>query len=376
MKVLVTGGAGFIGSHTIDLLLAKGHEVRILDSLTPPVHQGGKLPPYVPLEAEFMLGDVRSKDDLTRALAGADAVIHLAAYQDYLPDFSKFFHVNCVGTALLYELIVEKKLPIQKVVVASSQAGYGEGKYRCPDHGVQYPDVRPLEQLMERKWDVPCPVCLSDMTPELTDEAVMNPHNQYAISKHMEEIIALRLGKRYGIPTVAMRYSITQGPRQSFSNAYSGICRIFTLRLMNNRPPVAYEDGRQLRDYVHVGDVARANLLVLEDDRADYRPFNVGGSQAVSVLEYASLVAKVLGKRVDPVVPGEFRFGDTRHIVSDISRLRSLGWEPSTPLLRIVEEYAGWAASQPGIRDYYGEAEAVMKQLGTVRQTAAVPHAF
>ncbi len=367
MKILVTGGAGFIGSHTVDLLLSKGYDVRIMDSLTPPVHRHGEIPPYVPREAEFQLGDVRSKEDLAKALDGVDAVIHLAAYQDYLPDFSKFFHVNGVGTALIYELIVEKALPIRKVVVASSQATYGEGKYSCSRDGVQHPDLRPVEQLMARRWDVACPVCGEPMRWQLSDEAVVNPHNQYAISKHMEEIIALRLGKRYDIPTVAMRYSITQGPRQSFSNAYSGICRIFTLRLLNDRPPVAYEDGRQMRDYVFVGDVARANLLVLEDDRANYQSYNVGGAEATSVLDYAHLVARVLGKGIDPLVPGEFRFGDTRHVVSDISKLRGLGWEPKTPLERIVRLYADWAASQPGVRDYYEEAEAVMKQLGTVR---------
>lgn len=367
LKILVTGGAGFIGSHTVDLLLKKGYEVRILDSLTPPVHKDGEIPSYVPAEVEFIRGDVRNRDDMDRALQGVDAVFHLAAYQDYLTDFSKFFHVNTVGTALLFELIVEKSHPIQKVVFASSQATYGEAKYLCPKHGAQYPELRPVEQLLRREWDPTCPTCGGAITAVRTDEAVIKPHNQYAMSKYTQELIALNLGKRYGIPAVGMRYSIAQGPRQSFSNAYSGICRIFTLRLMNDRQPVAYEDGRQLRDYVYVGDVARANLLALEDERANYQVFNVGGREVATVLDYAALVADVLGKKIEPLVPGEFRFGDTRHVMSDISKLRSLGWEPTTSLREIVTEYASWAESQPNVRDYYAEAEVVMKERGTVR---------
>ncbi len=374
MKVLVTGGAGFIGSHTVDLLLKKGYEVRILDNLAPPVHSEGKIPDYVPLnDVEFIQGDVRAREDWEFALQGVDKVVHLAAYQDYLTDFSKFFHVNTVGTALLYELVVEKRLPVQKVVFASSQATYGEGKYYCTADGVQYPKLRPVVQLMRGEWEPKCPVCGKRMNLAITDEAVVKPHNQYAMSKYTQEMIALNLGRRYGIPSVAVRYSITQGPRQSFANAYSGICRIFTLRMMNGRAPVAYEDGRQRRDYVYVGDVARANLLALEDARADYHAFNVGGAEAVTVLQYAHLVGRVLGRQIEPVVPGEFRFGDTRHIVSDIGKLRSLGWEPSTPLRKIVEGYVAWAERQPGARDYYEEAAVVMKRLGTVRVSASPP---
>lgn len=368
LRALVTGGAGFIGSHTVDLLLEKGYQVRVLDALMPPVHVDGVVPDYLPDEVEFMRGDVRDRDALCRALEGVDVVFHLAAYQDYLTDFSKFFDVNATGTALLYELIVNERLPVRKVVVASSQATYGEGKYECPQHGVQYPPLRSEAQLQAGHWEVGCPDCGGPMRHLLTDEAVVNPHNQYAMSKYAEEMIALNLGRRYGIPTVALRYSITQGPRQSFRNAYSGICRIFVTRMLSGRQPVAYEDGRQLRDYVYVGDVARANLLVLEDPRADYQVFNVGGGQAVSVLEYGRLVAEVLGVDIEVAVPGEYRFGDTRHIVSDISKLRALGWQPQTPLRQIIAEYAEWASRQPDFNDHYAEAEQVMKRLGTVRR--------
>jgi len=367
MKVLVTGGAGFIGSYTVDLLLQRGYDVRILDSLEKPVHTLGK-PDYIPKEAEFIRGDVRNRQEMDQALRGVDYVFHIAAYQDYMPDFSKFAFVNDGGTALLYELIVEERYPIRKVILASSQAVYGEGKYECPEHGVQYPDLRPLDQLMQREWELKCPVCGSKMQPVLTDEARVNPANQYAISKYSQELYALILGKRYGIPTVAMRYSITQGPRQSFYNAYSGILRIFSMRLLNNQPPVIYEDGGQLRDYGYVGDVARANLLVMEKDEANYQVFNVGGGKPTTVLEYAHLLATIMGKDIEPQIPGEFRFGDTRHIISDISKIRALGWEPTVPLEQIAREYVAWLKAQPDVGNYYTEAERVMKQVGAIRK--------
>ena len=223
MRVLVTGGAGFIGSHTVDLLLARGHSVRILDALLPPVHRDGQPPAYMPAEAEFMRGDVRDRAAWERALTGVQAVFHFAAYQDYLPDFSTFFYVNAVGTALLYEVAVAQHLPLEKIVVASSQAIYGEGRYLCPNHGVQYPGPRSEAQLKAQDWNPRCPQCGEALPPQITPEnAVLSPHNSYAMSKYAEETLAINLGRRYGLPTAGMRYSITQGARQSFRNAYSG----------------------------------------------------------------------------------------------------------------------------------------------------------
>ena len=367
-RILVTGGAGFIGSHTVDLLLKKGYQVRILDNLTPPVHVDGQLPGYVPQQVEFVRGDVRDRAAWEKALDGIDGVFHFAAYQDYLTDFSKFFHVNTVGTALLYEVIVEKKLPVRKIVVASSQATYGEGKYQCATDGIQFPPLRQVDQLARRAWEPLCPVCGQPMQPLITDEARIQPHNQYAMSKYTQEMIALNFGQRYRIPSVAVRFSITQGPRQSFRNAYSGVLRIFTVRLLSDHAPICYEDGGQLRDYVSVHDVARANVLLLEDARADYQAFNIGGGRAVTVKDYARLIAAQLGKPIEPEIPGQFRFGDTRHIVSDISKLRALGWAPKVTLDEIVAEYIAWAREQPDVRDYYVDAEREMKAMGTIRE--------
>ncbi len=292
MKVLVTGGAGFIGSHTTDLLLEKGYSVRVLDSLEPPVHPQPRKPDYLPDEVEFIQGDVCHRGDLKRALKGVDFVFHLAAYQGYLTDFGKFARVNDGSTALLYEIIVNERLPVRKVVLGSSQAVYGEGKYECPEHGIQFPSLRPLPQLERGEWEIGCPVCKRDMKPLPIDESRVNPHNQYAVSKYCQELYALNLGRRFGIPTVVLRYSITQGPRQSFYNAYSGILRIFTTRLFNNLPPIIYEDGKQLRDYVYVGDVAKANLMVIENETENFEVLNVGGDRAMTVLGYAELFGR------------------------------------------------------------------------------------
>ncbi len=336
MKVLVTGGAGFIGSHTVALLLEKGYSVRILDSLEPPVHPERKKPDYIADDVEFVQGDVRSESDLETALKGADFVIHLAAYQGYLPCFGRFAMVNDGGTALLYQTIVNQHLPIRKVVLGSSQAVYGEGKYECAEHGVQYPAPRPTEQLSKREWEIKCPICRQDMKPLPTDESRVNPHNQYAISKYCQELYALNLGRRFDIPTVVLRYSITQGPRQSFFNAYSGILRIFTGRILNNLPPVIYEDGKQLRDYVYVGDVAQANVLLMENEAVNFEVFNVGGENVMTILEYAGLLSEIYDDKTKPDIPGEYRFGDCRHIFSDISKLTNLGWQPKTPLRQII----------------------------------------
>jgi len=371
MKVLVTGGAGFIGSHTVDLLLEKGYEVRILDSLEPRVHPQGK-PDYVPVEAEFIQGDVANRADLARSMEGMDFVFHLAAYQDYLPDFSQFIRTNTFSTALMFELIVAepRRYPVKKMVFASSQAVSGEGKYRCAREGtISYFGPRPLEQLRRGEWDFTCPHCGAVAEPQLIDEATCcHPHTAYGISKYAIELLAFNLGRRYDIATAAMRYTYVQGPRNSFYNAYSGVARRFALRLRAGLPPVCYEDGRQLRDYVNVYDVARANVMVLESPQADGLAFNVGGGKAITVLEFAQIMLQASGSSLEPQVPGEFRLGDTRHTISDLSRMRSLGWEPTVPVEENVRQYLAWLDTQTGTAEYLFEAERIMADQGVIQQ--------
>lgn len=369
MKILITGGAGFIGSHTADLLLKQGHTVRVLDALEPPVHRDQQKPDYVPADVDFVLGDVRDRTAWEKALDGIDAVYHLAAYQDYLPDFSKFFTVNAVSTALMYEIIVEKKLPVQKIIVAASQAVYGEGKYRRADGAVMYPGQRPAEQLARHEWELRDAETGEILKPEVTDESTVRPHNSYAMSKYTEEQIAVNLGRRYNIPSVAMRYSIVQGPRQSFRNAYSGALRIFAMQTLAGERPLIYEDGQQLRDYVYVGDVARANVLVLNDSRADYQSFNVGAGQAWTVVQFAGMMASAAGRpELEPILPGEYRFGDTRHIISDTAKLQALGWLPQGHPSQSAREYLEWATRQPDFGNYTKTAHEHMQKVGAVRQ--------
>ena len=370
MKILVTGGAGFIGSHTCDRLLALGHEVIVLDALIRPVHRNGR-PAYLTPGTDFYQGDTRNRDLVTNLLRRVDAVYHFAAYQDYLPDFSRFSDVNVVSTALLYEIIVAERLDLARVVVASSQAAMGEGLYWCPVDGEQTPGMRPESALAARKWDIPCPVCGGPMELRATPEGVSNPQNAYGMSKLAEEMIAINLGRRYGIPTVALRYSIVQGPRQSVYNAYSGACRIFCLSYLLGEAPVLYEDGEAIRDYVNIEDVVDANVLVLWDDRAAGRVFNVGGGQAVTTREFADVVMRQYGSDQPGLVTGEYRFGDTRHILSDISALRALGWVPRRTPAQSVAAYAAWLEDMDGLDGVLAEANARMRALGVVRKAAS-----
>ena len=368
-RILITGGAGFIGSHTADRMLERGYAVRVLDSLQPRVHRAGR-PNYLAPDVEFIEGDVRDRAAWERSLADVDAVFHLAAYQDYLPDFSTFINVNAASTALLYEIAVERRLPLQKIVLASSQSVYGEGRYICSDHGVAYPDARSLEQLERGAWEHACPQCQRVMTPALLDESFANPHTAYAISKYALELLGLTLGRRHGIPTVALRYSIVQGPRNSPHNAYSGVCRTFTQRLLHHKAPIIYEDGGQLRDYVHVQDVASAHAVVLENPAADFEVFNVAGQRGVNVAEFARLATRACGENLEPIARGEFRVGDPRHTISSSAKLGRLGWRPRASVEQIVAEYVDWARQQKDLCDSTEQAAAEMTARGVLRSSA------
>jgi len=370
VKILVTGGAGFIGSHTCDRLLRLGHEVIVLDALTKPVHRNGRPPAYLSGEIDFYQGDVRNRELLANLLRRVDAVYHFAAYQDYLPDFARFSEVNVVSTALIYEIIVAERLDIARIVVASSQSAMGEGLYRCVADGEQLPGMRRESALAAGQWEVTCPRCGGPLEMQATPEQVANPQNAYGMSKYGEEMVAVNLGGRYGIPTVALRYSIVQGPRQSVYNAYSGACRIFCLSYLQGVAPTAYEDGKAIRDYVNIEDVVDANVLVLADDRAAGRVFNVGGGRAITTNEFADIVMRHYGSVQEARITGEYRFGDTRHIFSDISALRKLGWEPRRSCEESVAAYAEWLAGMPDLDGVLAEATAKMHSLGVVRKAS------
>ncbi len=365
MRVLVTGGAGFIGSHLVDRFLRDGFQVRILDSLEARVHPHG-LPRYVPAAAEFIHGDVTDRNVLLSALQGVDVISHQAAYQDYMPDFSRFLEVNAVSTALLFELVIGQRLPVKKIIVASSQAVYGEGQYRCMDHGDFQPMPRPPRQLQRGDWEVVCPACGAPVEALALEERWNNPYNQYAVSKLAQEKTALGLGWLHGIPTVALRYSITQGKRQSLYNHYSGVCRIFCSRALQHLPLLLYEDGRQTRDFVHVDDVVEANMLVLQSDEASGQAYNVGSGRSTTILEYAR---SVLGRIPNPAgldVSGEYRRGDNRHSVSSVDKLSGLGWKPKRGLDAILDDFLEWIESCGGIPAVLPDAIADMRAAGVL----------
>jgi dTDP-L-rhamnose 4-epimerase len=369
VRVLITGGCGFIGSHLADRFLRDGFQVRILDSLESRVHPNGR-PPYLPAAAQFIDGNVTDRNVLLAALQGVDVVSHQAAYQDYMPDFSRFLAVNAVSTALLYELVVGHRLPVRKIIVASSQAVYGEGQYRCPQHGAFQPAPRSSWQLQRGEWEVSCPGCGGSAQALPLEEGSNNPYNQYAVSKLAQEKTALGLGWLHGIPTVALRYSITQGKRQSLYNHYSGVCRIFCTRGLQHLPLVLYEDGLQTRDFVHVDDVVEANMLVLEKNEANGHAFNVGGGCATTIVEYARQVLKRIPSPAGFEVSGEYRRGDNRHSVSSVLKLEHLGWKPMRSLHAILDDFLEWVESSGGIPARLPDAVADMRAAGVLLSAA------
>lgn len=367
-RALVTGGAGLIGSHVTDLLVREGWTVRVLDNLEPNTHKRGK-PNWINTDSEFIEGDVRDRDTVTAALDKVDVVFHQAAYGGYMPEISKYVHVNSLATAQMLEVIREKKLRIRKIVVASSQAVYSEGAGICPTHDLVFPAVRPVEQLRHGDWQVHCPICgaitKSAPTPE---NAPVGGETVYGLTKVDQEKLILLWGKQIGIPTVALRYSCTYGPRQSIFNPYTGVIAIFCTRLLNNLPPVLYEDGRQTRDFSFVEDVARANLLAAKTDKLDGFAVNVGSGQGVAIRDVAEILARLLKIDIKPEARGEFRPGEMRHLTSDTTKVRGAGYEPRVGLEDGIARYIEWIRGQSDIRDYFSEAAQILKSKGIVHR--------
>ena len=367
MNVLVTGGAGFIGSHVVAQLEARGDTVRVLDALTQPVHDRDVMPPSVD-GALFLKGDVTDRDAWRRVLDGIDAVVHMAAYQDYQPDFSTFFRVNAVGTSLLYEIIVEHQLPVRRVVFASSQSVYGEGQVRCEHHGIVPAAVRLPDDLERGDYDARCSVCGARCPePVAMREEFAAPVNAYGISKLAAETAALTLGAQHGIPTAALRFAIVHGPGQSPRNAYSGLLRSACVSYLRARAPVVFEDGEQRRDYVAIDDAVSATLVALDHPDAPGRAYNVGGARSWSVLEVLDGLREIVPSWRQHEPAGHYRVGDVRHTVGDLSALRALGWEPSADLPSVWRAYWAWleALELPG--DPVGAALEDMLAKGVVR---------
>jgi len=367
-RALVTGGAGLICSHVADLLQSKGWSVRILDNLEPQTHRKGK-PAWISEETEFIQGDVVDRETIADALSDIDVVFHQAAYGGYMPEIAKYVQVNSFGTAQMLEIIRERNLPIKKIVVASSQAVYSEGAATCPEHALVFPDVRPVEQLQRGDWSVHCPICGAVTTSAPTPErAPVGGETVYGLTKVDQEKLVLLWGKQIGIPTVALRYSCTYGPRQSIFNPYTGVIAIFCTRLLNNLPPVLYEDGEQTRDFSFVEDIARANLLAAETDKLDGFPVNVGSGEGVSIRRIAEQISDALGIQIAPEVNGEFRPGEMRHLTSGTERIRAAGYTPQVDLATGIGRYLDWIRQQADVRDYFSEAASILRSKGIVHR--------
>jgi dTDP-L-rhamnose 4-epimerase len=348
-NVLVTGGAGFIGSHLVDALIAQGHRVRVLDALVSQVH-GDERPKHLHPEAEFIFGDVCDGAKLRQALEGIDVVYHQAAevgVGQSMYELQKYVQANTFGTSVLLEAIVERRDQIRKIVVASSMSIYGEGAYQ-DESGIVYPQIRPASQLSERRWEVESEQTGLALKPVGTSEdKPLFPTSVYAITKQDQEQLFLVVGRAYKIPAVALRYFNVYGTRQALSNPYTGVCAIFSSRLLNNQAPVIFEDGGQTRDFTHVTDIVQANLLAMQTDAADYQAINVGTGRATSIAQVALLLAEGLGKDLKPEIVGKYREGDIRHCVADISRARRfLGYEPKVSLEQGIPELLEWVREQ------------------------------
>lgn len=371
-RALVTGGAGLIGSHLTDLLVGEGWSVRILDNLEPQTHREGK-PAWIHPRAQFVAGDLTDRAVIRAAMTDIDVIFHQGAYGGYMPEIAKYVHVNSFGTAQMLEVIREDNLPVRKIVVASSQAVYSEGAGTCPKHGLVFPPVRSIEQLRRADWTVHCPLCgLPTQSAPTPEEAPIGGETVYGLTKVDQEKLVLLWGKQTGIPTVALRYSCTYGPRQSIFNPYTGVIAIFCTRLLNGLAPVLYEDGEQTRDFSFVEDIARANLLAAEGDGLDGLPVNVGSGRGVTVREVAEQIAEALDIHIAPEIRGEFRPGEMRHLTSGTARIRdAAGYAPQTDLTAGIARYLDWIRGQANVKDYFTEAAQLLKTKGIVHQAKA-----
>ncbi len=349
-QILVTGGAGFVGSHVVDSLLRRGHSVTVYDNLTPQVHSDG-LPEYLSSDVRLIRGDMRDMAKLRNAVRGADVVFHLAAavgVGQSMYEIANYMGANTQGTANLLQAILDNKCKVEKLVVASSMSIYGEGKYRCQNCADVAPPPRSVEQLRNKMWEACCPFCGALLTPVATDESKpLQCTSIYALSKKDQEEMCLLFGRTYQVPVVALRYFNIYGTRQALSNPYTGVAAIFASRLLNGNPPLVFEDGDQQRDFVSVHDVVQANMLAMERSEADGMALNIGSGQPISIRQIASVLAAALAVEVPAEVTGKYRAGDIRHCFADISLAsRVLGYAPKIDFRDGIVELVAWLRSQ------------------------------
>lgn len=350
MKVLVTGGGGFIGTHLVDALLSNGHEVSVLDSLIEQVHGVGvSRPRYLDDRATFVRGDICDRDDVSNALEGAEMVYHLASLTGVgqsMYEIARYVETNVYGTAVLLDAIAsQESRSLSRIILASSRAVYGEGAYKCLVDNTVYPSARSVAKLGCRQWEPSCPACGGLATPAPTGEtAPIVPSSVYASSKAMQEHLCERFARTRDLDLIVLRFFNVYGPRQALRNPYTGVLGAFLSAVRQGRSADVYEDGLESRDFVHVTDVVAAGLLAADCGVSGHQVFNVGSGDQISLLEIAEKVTKVLGFEAKPVISGKYRIGDIRHCFADLSSVKArLGYRPQVALEHGLREWVEWA---------------------------------
>jgi dTDP-L-rhamnose 4-epimerase len=373
-KILILGGAGFIGSHLVDNLISLGHEVIVYDNLEPQVHGLISNPPeYLAKNIEFVYGDIRDKDKLKKVVQDVDIIYHLAAMVGVgqsMYQIEKYYDVNIQGTAKLCDILVNEEHNVKKLIVASSMSTYGEGGYSCDNCGVIYPRIRKKTQLERKEWEIICKNCGGIAKPiPTTEDKPQDCTSIYALTKKEQEKMSLLIGDTYGIDTIALRLFNVYGSRQALSNPYTGVCAIFSTRLLCGNSPIIYEDGNQTRDFVHVNDICQALILSMEKVNARNDVFNVGTGIPIKIVDIAKILAEEINPEIQPMITHNFRFGDIRHCFSDISKIKAkLDYKPKYSFKEGVKELIEWVKLQQGkVKDKTPKANEELKEKGLIK---------
>ena len=372
-NVFITGGAGFIGSNLALKLISKGYEITVLDNLSEQIHgNDSDLLKSIEGKVKFIKGDVRNADDWEKALIDQDIVVHLAAETgtgQSMYEVQKYVDVNINGTALFLDYLVNREHAVKKVIIASSRAVYGEGKYSCEKHGIIYPNERKENDLLKGEFEPKCPVCNTNLIVLPTDEnSKIHPSSVYGITKQNQEQMVLNVCQSINIPAVAFRYQNVYGPGQSLKNPYTGILSIFSTQIKNGNDLNIFEDGLESRDFVFIDDVVDATILGIEKEEADFEVFNVGSGKGTTVLEVAEFLKKYYQSDINIKISGNFRLGDIRHNVADLSKIENkLGFHAKVDFQSGIKQFAGWVNQQEIQEDHYAESIQELKEKGLLK---------
>jgi len=373
-NILITGGAGFIGSRLCEKLFDQGNNITVLDNLSEQIHGNGEsfLFNKIKDKCTFIKGDVRDKNDWAHAIKNQEIIIHLAAETgtgQSMYEVEKYTNVNVIGTSHMLEILANSNHNVKKIIVASSRSIYGEGKYNCKTHGVQYPSKRKEEDMKKGEFNPKCSMCNSSLNVLPTDEqSKIHPSSIYGINKQQQEQMVMLMGESLSIPSIAFRYQNVYGPGQSLSNPYTGILSIFSTRILNGNNLDIYEDGEESRDFVYIEDAVDATILGIEKEEANGNIFNVGSGVSTRVLDVANTLKRLYNSEINITVNGEFRLGDIRHNFADLSKLKDiLGFTPKYNFERGITEFVNWVKTQEVMEDKYEKSIQQLKNKGLIK---------